>query len=90
MNCPKCGTAMREREREVGDGATRELVVIDVCPSCGGVWLDGGELEKLTELEGRRGRRGGRDDGDRGRGDDDDDGGGFFGRIFGGLRDLGD
>jgi Zn-finger nucleic acid-binding protein len=28
-------------------------VVIDRCPSCGGVWLDGGELEMLRRaLEG--------------------------------------
>jgi Zn-finger nucleic acid-binding protein len=81
---------MREREREVGDGRLRELVVIDVCPSCGGVWLDAGELDKLTAFDDRRAGRGRRDDDDRGRGDDDDDGGGFFGRLFGGLRDFGD
>jgi Zn-finger nucleic acid-binding protein len=23
------------------------MVVIDRCPECGGVWLDGGELERL-------------------------------------------
>jgi Zn-finger nucleic acid-binding protein len=40
MNCPKCGTMMRERER--GD------VIMDVCPEGHGIWLDGGELERLT------------------------------------------
>jgi Zn-finger nucleic acid-binding protein len=40
MNCPKCGVLMRERER--GD------VIMDVCPSGDGIWLDGGELERLT------------------------------------------
>jgi hypothetical protein len=45
MNCPKCQTVMREREK--GD------VIIDVCPSCHGVWLDPGELEKLSERERR-------------------------------------
>ena len=40
MNCPKCGAMMRERER--GD------VIMDVCPSGDGIWLDGGELERLT------------------------------------------
>jgi Zn-finger nucleic acid-binding protein len=35
------------REREKGD------VIIDVCPSCHGVWLDPGELEKLSERERR-------------------------------------
>ncbi|HXH23234.1 MAG TPA: zf-TFIIB domain-containing protein [Dehalococcoidia bacterium] len=41
MNCPKCGAPMRERER--GD------VIMDVCPSGHGIWLDSGELERLTE-----------------------------------------
>jgi Zn-finger nucleic acid-binding protein len=37
--CPNCGVGMREVERRG--------VVLDVCPQCGGVWLDKGELEKL-------------------------------------------
>lgn len=71
MNCPKCQTPMREREREAGD----ELVIMDVCPSCGGIWLDKGELEKLTRVEARTfaGRGYGNDD------DDDDQGGGGHG-----------
>ncbi len=64
MNCPKDGTAMRERERESGD---RELILMDVCPSCGGIWLDRGELEKLTVAEERY------YDSGRPRRDDDDD-----------------
>ena len=24
------------------------MIVIDKCPQCNGVWLDGGELDKLT------------------------------------------
>jgi Zn-finger nucleic acid-binding protein len=101
MNCPKCGNTMREREREIGGGRTAEIVVIDVCPACGGIWLDKGELEKLTAIErsyDARPRRGRDDDG----GDDDDDDGGFgggdgqggrrglFGRIFDGIGNLGD
>lgn len=40
MNCPRCPTSvLNERDR---DG-----LVVDVCPSCRGVWLDRGELEKL-------------------------------------------
>lgn len=40
MNCPVCDDVrMREVEK---DG-----VMIDICPSCKGVWLDRGELEKL-------------------------------------------
>ena len=43
MICPSCGTAtLAERER---DG-----VNVDVCQTCRGVWLDRGELEKLTSL----------------------------------------
>ena len=94
MNCPKCGSVMREREREIGAGATREIVVIDVCPNCGGIWLDKGEMEKLTDFERRHdggSRRDRRDDDD---GDDDDDDGvgrrGLFGRIFDGIGNLGD
>ncbi|HEX6275487.1 MAG TPA: zf-TFIIB domain-containing protein [Polyangiaceae bacterium] len=40
MRCPRCqGAELEERER---DG-----VVVDVCRSCRGLWLDRGELEKL-------------------------------------------
>jgi len=45
MNCPKCGTAMREREK--GE------IIIDICPNCRGVFLDAGELEKLVAAEER-------------------------------------
>ncbi|GEM82815.1 MAG: hypothetical protein KatS3mg074_162 [Meiothermus sp.] len=37
--CPNCETGMNEIQRNG--------VHIDVCPKCRGVWLDGGELEKL-------------------------------------------
>lgn len=39
MDCIRCATGMR---KVVKDG-----VLIDRCPSCKGVWLDDGELEKL-------------------------------------------
>lgn len=40
MKCPRCETnTLDERDR---DGIT-----IDVCPSCRGIWLDRGELEKM-------------------------------------------
>jgi Zn-finger nucleic acid-binding protein len=45
VQCPRCNVAMREREK--GD------VVIDICPQCRGVWLDPGELERLSERESR-------------------------------------
>lgn len=37
--CPSCTSPMSE--------VSRRGVYVDVCPSCRGVWLDGGELEKL-------------------------------------------
>ena len=43
MDCPRCKTAMDQR--------TRDDVEIDVCASCGGVWLDGGELAKILEMD---------------------------------------
>jgi Zn-finger nucleic acid-binding protein len=42
MNCPVCDNV---RMREV----SKNNIEIDVCPSCKGVWLDRGELEKLTQ-----------------------------------------
>ena len=40
MKCPRCdNTTLDERDREG--------VTIDVCPTCRGVWLDRGELEKI-------------------------------------------
>jgi uncharacterized protein len=40
MRCPKCGMELSEIEfREVK---------IDKCMSCGGVWLDDGELEQVA------------------------------------------
>ncbi len=43
MTCPRCGAPLGERE-ERG-------VRIDECPSCGGLWLDKGELETLAGRE---------------------------------------
>ena len=45
LQCPKCRVPMREREQ--GN------VIIDICPQCRGVWLDPGELEKLSVRESR-------------------------------------
>jgi uncharacterized protein len=46
MRCPRCsGSDLDERVR---DGVT-----IDVCMQCRGIWLDRGELEKLTAREQR-------------------------------------
>lgn len=37
--CPNCETIMNE--------VLKVDVLIDVCPSCMGIWLDKGELEKI-------------------------------------------
>jgi len=39
MNCPRCENELAE--------ATKQGVVIDPWPSCGGIWLDKGELGKI-------------------------------------------
>jgi Zn-finger nucleic acid-binding protein len=41
MNCPVDGTELR-----MGD---RQGVEIDYCPTCRGIWLDRGELDKIIE-----------------------------------------
>jgi uncharacterized protein len=41
MKCPNCGELLLITERH--------KVEIDYCPSCRGVWLDKGELDKVIE-----------------------------------------
>lgn len=41
MLCPACRTELQMSERSG--------VEIDYCPSCRGVWLDRGELDKIIE-----------------------------------------
>jgi hypothetical protein len=43
MRCPKCGERLVTR--------SEHQVEIDACPSGHGIWLDDGELEKLTARE---------------------------------------
>jgi hypothetical protein len=43
MNCPRCDGSLKE--------SNFEGVAIDTCEKCGGVWLDSGELEQLTQKE---------------------------------------
>jgi len=80
MDCPRCATvALEERDRSD--------VTVDFCKNCRGVWLDGGELEKLIEREERYYRDRWDDDRTRDRGrqrdrDDDDDEGGFLQNIM--------
>ena len=42
LTCPVCQGAMRE--------VNKEGILIDVCTQCRGVWLDRGELEKLSNM----------------------------------------
>ncbi len=41
MKCPNCNETLMMTERQG--------VEIDYCPSCRGVWLDRGELDKIIE-----------------------------------------
>ena len=41
MSCPVCSTGLVMSERQG--------IEIDYCPSCRGVWLDRGELDKIIE-----------------------------------------
>lgn len=41
LMCPNCNASMQE--------LTRAEVTFDMCPSCRGVWLDRGELEKIID-----------------------------------------
>lgn len=59
MNCPRCETPLVELDR---DGIT-----IDRCDRCRGIWLDRGELEKLSARAPEQAAY------DRKRRDDDDD-----------------
>lgn len=45
MKCPKC-----QIDLAISD---RQGVEIDYCPQCRGVWLDRGELDKITERASR-------------------------------------
>jgi hypothetical protein len=39
--CPKCGADLTERELH--------HVKVDICPECGGMWLDAGELDLVRD-----------------------------------------
>lgn len=41
MICPKDKTEMKQ--------ITKDNVLLDFCPSCRGVWLDRGELDKIVD-----------------------------------------
>ncbi len=43
MKCPRCDGSLKESKFEE--------VMIDTCESCGGVWLDSGELQQVTKKD---------------------------------------
>jgi len=43
MKCPNCNETLLMTERN--------QIEIDYCPSCRGVWLDKGELDKMLGME---------------------------------------
>jgi Zn-finger nucleic acid-binding protein len=43
MQCPNCSTQMQLMQRYEVD--------IDYCPSCRGVWLDRGEIDKIAKIQ---------------------------------------
>ena len=43
MKCPRCDGTLKE--------IFIEEVPIDTCDKCAGVWLDSGEMEKLTQTD---------------------------------------
>ena len=51
MQCPTCKTPLTMSERQG--------IEIDYCPSCRGVWLDRGELDKIIERSAPSGPAGG-------------------------------
>jgi uncharacterized protein len=74
MQCPNCSAQMQIMQRYEVD--------IDYCPSCKGVWLDRGEIDKIAQIESSHigqhynkyhYRRGGGDYDDDYDDDDDDD-----------------
>lgn len=44
LPCPRCGS---ESTMHKGRSERDRKVVVDVCPKCGGCWLDGGELDAI-------------------------------------------
>jgi Zn-finger nucleic acid-binding protein len=66
MKCPAC--------QETLSLSQRQGIEIDYCPTCRGVWLDRGELDKILEREAAlAGPRPGPGGDYRRRDDDDDD-----------------
>ena len=45
LNCPRCKNTVMEKVQNTRD----KKVIMDVCPNCKGVWLDGGELKAIQQ-----------------------------------------
>ena len=77
MKCPNCDQTLVMTERQG--------VEIDYCPTCRGVWLDKGELDKIIEKStaaesNQQLKQTDEKINKRQNDDDDDDEGGFFNR----------
>jgi len=46
LKCPRCNIVMKKIKKAD--------VVIDVCESCNGMWLDDNEIEKLVKIGGKK------------------------------------
>ncbi|MDA7426316.1 TFIIB-type zinc ribbon-containing protein [Thalassococcus lentus] len=79
MKCPVDGTPLVI--------ADRSGVEIDYCPTCRGVWLDRGELDKIIERAGSYAEQPQARD-PRGRADYDDEDRGRRGKKKGGFLDV--
>ncbi len=45
LSCPKCDSVELNKVQSTRD----KKVIMDVCPECDGVWLDGGELNAIQK-----------------------------------------
>lgn len=82
LNCPNCSSELRITNRYDAE--------IDFCPTCKGVWLDRGEIDKIANTQRRyeedhynRYHRRRDDYKDRHYNDDDDDDGDYYHRSYG-------
>lgn len=66
MKCPVCPESTLAM-------SNREGIEIDYCPTCRGVWLDRGELDKIIERSATEQQQVQRNEGYRGERDRDDD-----------------
>ncbi len=56
IHCPRCSGVLRKkfmRKIKHPSGA-----ILDVCDSCGGMWLDRDEVKMLYSFSGKRNRKG--------------------------------